>query len=529
MRTQNNHHHAQNSYHGLGAEAVLYARVSTKEQEKEGFSIPAQLKLLRSYAEMNHLKIVRELVDVETAKRAGRNGFGEMLAFLKQSTGSCRTILVEKTDRLYRNIKDWVTLDELGLEIHFVKENVVLSGDSRSSEKFIHGIKVLMAKNYIDNLCEETRKGMIEKAEQGISPSRAPMGYVNVERDGKRCLQLDSEQAPLIRQLFMWYGSGRYTLRDLVRKAYADGLVYRKSGGKIPRSQIHKILTNPLYHGEFDWAGKRYKGIHEPIVTKELFDRVQQILWEKSQRRSRKQKHQWAFQGMVSCGHCGCMLTAEKKKSKYVYYHCTGNRGKCPEKYVREEELALQFGNALAAIRMDQEVLDWAVTVLRESHADESRYHEQVIARLQARSTQLQNRIEAMYEDRLDGRVSSEFFDRKSQEWQNEQLEIQRQITKHEQASDCSRLDGARLLELAQKAVALYDRQEVPEKRRLLDFVCSNSTWKSGRLAPQYRKPFDTLVVTNAKYQEEKAAGVDSNDLFDIWLPERDSKYGSSD
>jgi site-specific DNA recombinase len=74
-------------------------------------------------------------------------------------------ILVEKTDRLYRNLKDWVTLDELDLEIHFAKENVVLSADSRSSEKFLHGIKVLMAKNYIDNLSEETRKGMTERAE----------------------------------------------------------------------------------------------------------------------------------------------------------------------------------------------------------------------------------------------------------------------------------------------------------------------------------------------------------------------------
>ena len=87
-------------------------------------------------------------------------------------------MLVEKTDRLYRNLKDWVTLDDLDLEIHFVKENVILSHDSRSSEKFIHGIKVLMAKNYIDNLSEETKKGMLEKAEQGIYPTVAPWATV---------------------------------------------------------------------------------------------------------------------------------------------------------------------------------------------------------------------------------------------------------------------------------------------------------------------------------------------------------------
>jgi len=157
----------------------LYARVSSREQEREGFSIPAQLKLLREYAESNRFAVVADYVDVETAKRSGRSKFMEMVAYIR-SHPSIRTILVEKTDRLYRKLKDWVTIDGLGVEIHFVKEGVVLSDDSRSSEKFMHGIKVLMAKNYVDNLSEETLKGMIEKAEQGIWPSFAPIGYVNV-------------------------------------------------------------------------------------------------------------------------------------------------------------------------------------------------------------------------------------------------------------------------------------------------------------------------------------------------------------
>jgi len=167
-------------------QAVVYARVSSKEQEKEGFSIPAQLKLLRDYALSDGIRVVEEYVDVETAKQAGRSSFGEMVDYLHKHP-EARIILVEKTDRLYRNLKDWVTLDELDLEIHFAKENVVLSADSRSSEKFMHGIKVLMAKNYIDNLSEEIRKGMTEKAEQGTWPSYAPFGYRNVvDENGKK-------------------------------------------------------------------------------------------------------------------------------------------------------------------------------------------------------------------------------------------------------------------------------------------------------------------------------------------------------
>ena len=113
--------------------------------------------------------MAQEYVDVETAKQTGRTAFGEMVAYLK-AHASIRVMLVEKTDRLYRNLKDWVTVDELDVEMHFAKEGVVLSRESRSSEKFMHGIKVLMAKNYIDNLSEETRKGMTEKAAQGFWP-----------------------------------------------------------------------------------------------------------------------------------------------------------------------------------------------------------------------------------------------------------------------------------------------------------------------------------------------------------------------
>jgi len=173
----------------------------------------------------------------------------------------------------------------------------------------------------------------------------------------------------------------------------------------------------------------------------------------------RPQKHQWAFQGLVSCGHCGCALTAEIKKGRYVYYHCTGYRGKCPEKYVREEELARQFGEALRAIRMDAEVLEWVVTALKTSHADERRYHDEMIAKLQKEYQKLQGRIDAMYVDKLDGKIPEEFFDRKNNEWRAEQADILKKIIKHQNAN-CSYLDeGVRLLELAQDAK--YPEQEL--------------------------------------------------------------------
>jgi site-specific DNA recombinase len=514
--------------------AVIYARVSSKEQEKEGFSIPAQLKLLTNYAAGQGFTVVQKYVDVETAKQTGRSGFAEMVNHFKKQykpttqKESHPVLLVEKTDRLYRNLKDWVILDELNLEIHFVKENFVLSPESRSSEKFIHGIKVLMAKNYIDNLSEETKKGMLEKADQGIYPSFAPIGYINVDNNGKRHIQPDPIISPLIRILYEWYATGNYSLLEVTKKAQAEGLTYRKTGAKLHKSIVHKILTNPIYYGDFDWAGRRYRGNHHPIVSKGLFDRVQEVLSEKGRRRTRQQKHRWAFQGLVSCGHCGCAMTGEIKKGRYVYYHCTGHKGKCPERYVREEELDLEFTEALKAIKIDKEVLDWVVTALKESHSEEKRYHNDTISTLQNQYKKLQDRIDVMYIDKLDGKVSENFFIRKSEEWGTEQANILRQIEQHQGANRFYLEEGTRLLELAQKAVTLYKKQEMEEKRRLLNFVFSNSTWKDGKLTPVYRKPFDLLALTNTAYQKEKAVSSKKDSLFENWLPGQDSNLQPS-
>src|SRR5712691_3237483 len=206
---------------GATNRAVLYARVSTKDQEREGFSIPAQLKLLREHAQSHGVTVLRKFVDVETAKQAGRGGFGEMLAFLKASP-SCRTILVEKTDRLYRNFKDYVTVEDLNVAIHFVKENTVLSPDSRSAEKLMHNIRVAMAKNYTDNLSEEVKKGLREKAEQGHWPGVAHVGYVN-NRTTRR-IDVDPVRGPLVARVFTLYATGEFSLKAVAQRAFEIGL-----------------------------------------------------------------------------------------------------------------------------------------------------------------------------------------------------------------------------------------------------------------------------------------------------------------
>jgi site-specific DNA recombinase len=487
-----------------GRTAVMYVRVSSKEQE-QGFSIPAQRQLLTEYADREGIHVVQEFEDVETAKRAGRTSFGEMVDFLRNNQATCRTLLVEKTDRLYRNIKDWVTIDELGIEVHFVKEAVVLSDDSRSSEKFMHGIKVLMAKNYIDNLGEEVRKGMIEKARQGHWPTVAPVGYQNNLATHR--IEPDPQRAPIIVQLFEWYASGEYSLKALTKKAAAAGLTNRTGGTPLVKAKIHQLLQNPIYYGEFYWLDQLHQGLHTPLISRDLFTRVQEVF--ASANRPRQTKHQHAFAGLVTCARCGCAFTAEIKKGQYVYYHCTGHRGPCGNSYVREEELARQFGEALKQISIPPELAGKLATVLRESQADKEKFVRTSMLRLQQQQMLLRSKLDRVYEDRLSGAIPDDLWTSKSAELQEELRRVRAQMERHEGASQVYETAGLQILELAQSAYSSYVTKNPREQARLVKTVVSNSTFDRGSLSPTYIKPFD--VFANGSKSGDWLLGLDSN------------------
>jgi site-specific DNA recombinase len=513
--------------HSPTTTVLAYSRVSSKDQEREGYSIPAQQELLRNYAHSHGFTIAEEFVDVETAKQTGRTGFGQMIAHLK-SHPNIRVILVEKTDRLYRNLKDYVTIDDLSADIHLVKEAIVLSPKARSSDKFMHGIRVLMAKNYIDNLSEETRKGMLEKARQGMWPSYAPLGYLNVlGTDGKRTIALDPERAPLIRRLFEDFSTGNHSLKSIANLSYLSGLRLRKSGARTPISTLHKILRNRIYTGDFDFDGVTYSGKYEAIITRELWNQVQDVLDGRNAKKTRRVKDCFAFSGLITCGHCGCAMVGEIKKGRYTYYHCTGYKQKCPEPYTREEVLEGQFTDLLTRISFTPEVLGWVKQALRESHGDEKRFHDDEIVRLQREGQRIQDRIDAMYLDKLDGRIAADFFDRKAVEWRKEQSRLEQEVHAHRNANRNYIDEGVRLLDLAQRASALFEKQPPREKRRLLDFVLSNCQWKNGELMTQYRQPFDLLAGSINANSALIAAGSIKTAGNENWLPGMDSNHDS--
>jgi site-specific DNA recombinase len=472
--------------------AVLYCRVSSKDQA-EGFSIPSQLKFLNSYALDKGFTVAQEFIDIESAKNIGRTGFTDMMNFFRRQTKikkPCRVVLSEKVDRLYRNIRDWVAIDELDLEIHFAKEGVVLSRDSHSSEKFMHGIKVLMAKNYIDNLSEEVKKGLTEKAEQGHWPSVAPVGYLNNLETHQ--IEIDLDRAPLIRKMFEKYATGHFSLMEISRWSEEEGFRHPRSGKPICKVGVHRIIQNPIYFGNFIWNGKTYQGVHKPIITRELFEQVQAVL--KGHNYPVQTKRSFSYRGFLTCGRCGCNMTAELQKETYIYYRCTGYKGKCGNHYVREEKLGDLLGDVLKGIKIDESIVGYILEALKSSQEDKKTFHAESVERLERRAKHLQGILDMAYEDKLSGKISEDYWCRRSQDWEAEILDCRMQISRHEEVNFNYYETGTQILELAKQAHSLYLKQNHQERRRLLDQVVSNCTYDRGSLSVSYRKPFDILA-----------------------------------
>ena len=168
-------------------------------------------------------------------------------------------------------------------------------------------------------------------------------------------------------------------------------------------------------------------------------------------------KAQLRLFGPIACGHCGSSIVGEIKKQRYIYYHCTGYKGRCDEAFVREEVLERQFPDLLGQLSFDDEALAWVRESLHASHADVRREHEGAIKRLQTEHKRLQNRLDAMYVDKLDGKIDATFYERMSTSWREEQTRCLREIEQHQAANKSYMDEGVRLLELARNARCLWE------------------------------------------------------------------------
>ena len=325
------------------------------------------------------------------------------------------------------------------------------------------------------------------------------------------------------------YGTGQYSLLDVTRKARAEGLVFRKSRQPLPRSTIHTILKNPLYVGRFSWDGVIYEGTHEPIVSWGLWQRVQEVLDGRGPTSGRMQKQFFVFAGMMRCALCrdedegdgeGYLLTPQRQKKKYVYYHCDNckRRGRkvpyYPERVIRDA-----WKSQLRTLKLGREVTEWVRRALQEGHAIKVQDHDAAIARLQAEYAKLQNRINVAFQDRADGIITTAFFTDRTREWRDEQVTIRSRMEALEKADSSYVQFAMVLLELANQVEELWEWSDDAKRRDLLSFLSSNSWWDGETLEVEWRKPFDLIAESPSEPPTQNALGEGSEGDSGKWLP----------
>ncbi len=474
--------------------AVLFARVSSREQEETGYSLPSQEKLLKEYAERRDFRIAKRFSISESASGLNqRKTFNEMLNYVKNK--DIKVIVCEKVDRLTRNLKDAVSINEwinedAERQVHFVKENCILSKDSKSNEKFIWNIKVSVAQYYIDNLSEEVKKGQKEKIAQGWLPTKPPLGYKTIGEKGHKIHVIDDEKALLIKKVFDLYATGNYSLKKLVQIADEEGL--RTVGGnKLVKSRLADLLSDPFYYGKICWNSEIYDGKQESLITKELFDRVQEVLKNKST--PKYNKHFFLFNGLIRCAECGGKITWEKQKD-IIYGHCNHYRNCLQKTWSKEHEVEGQVLDVFGNLEIkDIRLAEWVRKALKESHQDEIEYHSLAVNELNQRYELIQKRLDKLYDDKLDEKISKDFYERKFKEYSAEREIVLESIHKHSQTNNKYFELGITIYELSQKAREVYLSATLEEKRQLINLVFENLFLDKGRLTFSYSKPLKTL------------------------------------
>lgn len=486
--------------------AVLFSRVSTREQAEEGYSLQAQERLIKEYAERNSFDVVKRFSVPESASgKQERKLFNELLEYL-QNHSEIKIVICEKVDRITRNFKDAVKLDDWlnadeSRQIHFVKQNLIIHKNAKSNEKFMWDIYLAMARQYSNNLSEETKKGLFEKADQGWFPGNHKRGYKSVGDIGHKTWFIDSNNsdAKYITKAFELYDTGSYTLRTLTKELFDQG--WSSSVGKaISTSELHKLLIDPFYCGEFIYKDKKYQGKHTPLITKDLFYSVQDRLQRKI-KAGKYRKHSFLLGGgLVICQDCGRSVTWESQKG-HSYGHCTKYNNNCTQKkYAKEGDLIEQILQFLDNFKVENpRLLEWVRKALKESHKDESNYHEDIVKELDEQYLKIKNRLDVLYDDKVDGLITKDQYETKKTQYEKQFEDILSAKEKHCKANfDYMKL-GINIFELAQRGREVYEKKALPEeKKELLNFVFLNLKLNGDQLVPTLHNGFE-VVAARAK------------------------------
>ena len=495
--------------------AIIIARVSTEEQKEAGNSLPAQIARLKSYCERKGYKIIKKFSFDESAFKNKRNEFDEILDFIigqKEVVVAC----FDKVDRLSRNVFDKrvSTLYEKALrdevELHFPSDGQIINSKISAAEKFHFSISLGLAKYYSDAISDNVKRATEQKLRRGEWPGKAPYGYRNITReDNSKWIIIEPFEAQVVEKMFEWYSTSSFSMneiRDKVKEIF---------NLNFSKGRVDHILKNPFYCEIMIYNEQEYPHNYDRIITQELFDKVQAIKSSYNKRRGYKFAGlPFLYRGLIRCADCGCIITPERKTKPsgkvYHYYHCTQYHGKHGAEWLREKELTKQFVEAFNSLQMPKKVVEDIVDTLKSSHQGKKEFHHNLFNKYQEEYKKYEHRIEKMYEDKLDGSITENYYEKKRKEYRAKQRKLESKIEKLRFADEDYYLTSNYLLKLASKASELFESSEPMEKRLLLKMTLQNLELSGKKVRFSWIKPFDTI----ANYASRQA-----------WLPKQDSNY----
>jgi len=478
----------------------LYARKSTDEPNRQILSIEAQITEVEEFAQREHLEIVKNFVESKTAKEPGRPIFNDMLSQIEK--GEAQGILAWHPDRLARNSIDG------GKIIYLVDTGKIRElkfptfwFEPTPQGKFMLNIAFGQSKYFVDNLSENTKRGLRQKVRRGEQCGVALTGYLNDKLNRK--IVPDPERFHFMKKLFELYASGEYSMKDLRDKITIAGLTSRNDK-VLTVSNIQNILKNPFYYGAFIFNGELHQGTHKPAIAKKLFDKCQEVMKSKAHHMKRGVK-EYAFRGLLKCGECGCSITSETQKG-HNYYRCTKKRVPCYQRYIREEALAEQISDIIQKVSLSSA---WTKKMIEELNRekDENIQAEKTFAQnLKSQILEHEQTLDKLLDLQLSGTISTEEYTTKKEKILNQKIEISEKLKDFERK-------GNRWLELCKNFVLTANQAQITasqgnfsEKKNFLKKIGSNLVLQEKQVMFTAREPWKILYNSAAERHSREAA-----------------------
>ena len=501
---------------------VIWARGSSREQ-REGYSIDAQLRACRDRAQKNGWTVLREFVVAESAKRgAERVAFNEMFKWVRSSAKreGIQAILSHKLDRVCRNMRDAVRLQELedacGVQLAFV-DNQFGPG---AAGALSFNVMAAVAQYYSDNLRSEVLKGMDEKVRQGWPTGHAPYGYVNVS-DKDEPVKPHPVDSKTLARLFELFASGQHTFESLAEKMAAEGHIYRPSTPRFNRSSLSHIFANRFYAGDLVRNGQVYPGRHKLVIERRTFDACQDIL--KGRNRRTGNPEIMLSGGILRCGVCGYAITGENIRRKllngdcnvHIYYKCGNNQkdGDHPAFRWRETDVEQMIVAELDSIRIPETgVQTWLRNAIEAKFADLTTAEAERCTRLRKRRTELAAMKDRLLDAFLRGAVDETAFGAKTADIKTQIEEVERQLDGAGKVTEETGKLALSVYDFSQNLVEIWRGSNFATRRTILDCVSSNATLSAVTLCVAKRKPFDWLAE-KAFLKDGRGGGIRTRDF----------------